>query len=147
MEIAPGDEDFNLLFREGWSGGEEWGRWAETTEARADWVATSQAPHVLALKAFPFCAPDRRQRLTVQINGVELASHEWQECEEWSADVKIPASLVRTGWNEVVLRSDYALRPADVTSSESGEARTLSVGVSKLYVRPEGEHPAPVSDE
>jgi hypothetical protein len=147
LEVPPGDAAFNLLFREGWSGGEEWGRWAETTEARADWVATSQAPHVLALKAFPFCAPDRRQQLRVQINGVELASHEWQECEEWSADVKIPASLVRTGWNEVVLRSDYALRPADATGSESGEGRTLSVGVSKLYVSPEGEDRAPASGE
>jgi hypothetical protein len=147
IELPRGNAAFNLLVREGWSGAEDWGRWAEDTEARSEWVATSQTPHTLALKAFPFCAPDRRQRLKVEVNGVELASHAWEECEEWTADVKIPASLVRIGWNQVTLHSDYALRPADTAGSESGEARALSIGVSQLTVTPEDEHHAPAAGE
>lgn len=143
IEVAVGDPDFNLLFREGWSGGEEWGRWSEATEARAEWVATSQAPHVLALKAFPFCVPDRKQRLRVEINGVELAGHDWNECEEWTANVRIPASIVQVGWNEVVLRSDYALRPADVAGNGNSDPRPLAIGVRQLYVAPEDGNHAP----
>jgi hypothetical protein len=134
MEVAPGVGNFSLLFREGWSDAEGWGRWTEATEARAEWAAVSQAPQILTLKAFPFCAPDRRQKVKVEVNGVELASHEWQECEEWVANVEVPASLVRIGWNEVMLRSDYALRPADVAGSGSTDTRPLSIGVQTLNV-------------
>jgi hypothetical protein len=137
IEVPPGDTAFNLLFREGWSGAEEWGRWADTTKSRAEWVATSQAPHALALRVFPLCVPGRKQRLRVEINGVELAVHEWQECEEWATNVRIPASMVQVGWNEVVLRSDYALRPADVTGNANRDPRPLSIGARQLYVAPE----------
>jgi hypothetical protein len=147
MEVTPGDLNFNLLFREGWSDAEEWGRWAETTEARAEWAAVAQAPQVLALKAFPFCAPDRKQTLKVEINGVELAGHEFQECEEWLANVDVPASLVRIGWNDVVLRSDYALRPAEVAGSDSADARSLSIGVGMLNVTSAGGNQAAAAGE
>jgi hypothetical protein len=147
LDVAPGNRDFNVLFREGWSDAEEWGRWTEATEARAEWDAVSQTPHVLALKAFPFCAPDRKQTLKVEVNGEELASHEWQDCREWVASVEVPAALVRIGWNEVVLRSNYALRPADMTGNESDDSRTLSVGVNMLTVSPAGGNQASVGGE
>jgi hypothetical protein len=137
IEVPPGETASDVLFREGWSGREEWGRWIEGTEARAEWVATSRTPHTLALKVFPFCVPGRRQQLKVEINRVELAGHKWQECEDWTADIKIPTSLVQVGWNEVVFRSDYALRPVDATNGQNPDPSPLSLGVTRLAVAPD----------
>jgi hypothetical protein len=132
-----GETTFNVSFREGWSGGEKWGRWAEGTESHATWIAASPTAHVLTLKVFPFCVPVRRQKLRVEINGVELAAHEWQDCEAWTADVRIPDSVVQVGRNEIVLRSDYALRPVDVSNGQNQDPRPLSLGVTRLEVAPD----------
>ena len=126
-----------VIFRDGLSGAEGWGRWVEGTEAAAAWVAVDQSPHVLTLEAFPNCAPSRRQRLAVEVNGSRLADYTWQGCETWSTTIAIPAFLVRTGWNDVILRSDYAARPFDLTNGENPDTRLLSIGVNKLTVQPQ----------
>jgi len=135
FEVGAATPGFNLLFREGWSGAEEWGRWAEGTESRAAWVATSPSSQTLALTVFPFCVPDRSQAIEVAVNGAKLASHQWHGCEDWSTEIKIPASVVRTGWNEVVLRRSYGLRPIDVTDGQNKDPRALSVGVARFEVK------------
>ncbi len=137
MRVPPADPDFNMILRQGWSGAEGWGRWAEGTESTAAWVAVKPSSHHLTLEAFPNCVPGQQQRLSVAVNGTPLADYVWQGCENWSTDISVPASLVRTGWNEIALRSAYAVRPADVTNGENPDTRALSVGVARLHIRAE----------
>jgi hypothetical protein len=134
IQVAAGPANFNLLPREGWSGAESWGRWIEGTSARAEWVATVPGPRHVTLEAFPACVPGRRQTLRVMANGVEVARHQWDGCEPWSAQIEVPASAVRTGWNAVSLLADYAVRPVDVPSMQNSDSRNLSLGVTKLDV-------------
>jgi len=126
--------EFNVLFREGWSGPEDWGRWIDGTEARAIWVATAQREHVLRVEAFPFCAPDEQQTLTLSVNGEPVISHNWENCDGWSADIAIPAELVRVGENELSFRTGYAVRPVDVSGGENPDDRALSLGFSELRI-------------
>jgi hypothetical protein len=72
------------------------------------------------------------------VNGVELARHAWTDCDPWAARIDVPASLVRVGWNDLVLRSEYALTPDEATGAPNTESRRLSIGVSKLRVDREG---------
>ena len=82
----------------------------------------------MALEAFPNCIPGRTQALTVEVNGTRLAEHTWANCDPWAAAITVPASLVRLGGNDVVIRPAYAVAPPD------GDTRPLSVGFSKLRV-------------
>lgn len=134
--LKPGTPGADVVFREGWSGAEEWGRWAEGTASRVEWAAPASRDYSLTLQAFPYCVADRQQRVEVLVNGEKLAEHGWQGCEEWRAEIPIPASSVRVGWNELTLQSGYALKPTDVWSDGSADTRVLSVGVSALDVRP-----------
>jgi hypothetical protein len=136
FEVRPSDPRFDVVFREGWSGPEEWGRWAEGTESRASWAAPASEPRRLALDVFPSCVPGQTQGLTVEVNGATVAEHRWQDCTNWAAEIAVPAALVKVGWNEIVLRSEHADRPADVTGGENPDTRALSVGVSKLALQP-----------
>jgi hypothetical protein len=137
MEVAAGNPDFNVIFREGWSGAEDWGRWAEDTQALAVWAATSTSPHRIELQAFPLCIPGQSQELTVEVNGAELARHAWTNCDPWATQIAVPSSLVNVGWNDLRLRSKYALRPDEATGTQNAESRRLSIGVSRLRVDPE----------
>jgi hypothetical protein len=139
LEVAPGNPDFNVLFREGWSGAEKWGRWAEDTQPRVEWAATSASAHRIELQVFPHCLPDQTQELTVEANGVEVARHVWANCDPWSTQIVVPSSLVRVGWNELVLRSKYALRAVETTDNQNTDSRRLSIGVSRLRVDPGGD--------
>jgi hypothetical protein len=122
----------NVLFETGWSGAEDWGRWVEGTEADAAWAAVASVPQRLQIEAFPVCVPGRRQAAEILVNGVVVATHQWQVCEPWTAAVTIPAAAVRVGWNEITLRAAYAARPADVSGDSNGDARLLSIGVNQL---------------
>ncbi|MCU0502826.1 MAG: hypothetical protein MUC51_13870, partial [Anaerolineae bacterium] len=124
----PVNANVNLAPVEGWSGQEDWGVWAVGPESRASFVAMTQRPHRLVLEAFPNCIPGRTQALTVEVNGTRLAEHTWANCDPWAAAFTIPASLVRLGGNDVVIRPAYAVAPPD------GDTRPLSVGFSKLRV-------------
>lgn len=135
FEILPsGASEFNVLFREGWSGPESWGRWIDGTEARALWVASKPAVYQLAIEAFPYCAPDRNQHLTVEVNGVAVATHQWIDCEPWSGMASIPSELIRPGANELVIRTAFGTRPVDATDGENPDSRSLSAGVTQLRV-------------
>jgi len=132
--LGSGPPDFNLLQRVGWSGAESWGRWIEGTRASAEWAATARAPQRLTLQAFPLCVLNRPQTLTVLVNDVEVARHEWTNCDQWTTEIDLPASLVRIGWNTLALHGAFAARPMDQPNASNPDSRWLSVGITKLRV-------------
>ncbi len=132
LEIPPSRwPDVNLLLHDGWSGKEDWGVWAEGTESDAQWIATRKSPARLTLSAFPQCVPGQNQEIRLDFNGTTIATHEWADCEPWTASVDIPAALVQVGANDLDLFSAYATTPAD---SANGDARRLSVGFTELKI-------------
>jgi hypothetical protein len=132
--VPPTDTRFNVLRRDGWSGEEPWGTWIEGTEATADWVATAQTDQHLAISLTPLCAPDKWQTVSVTVNGTEVVTHAWTNCDSWQADVVIPARLIKIGWDHLALHSAYAAQPVDPKSGVQSDTRTLSVGVSQLVI-------------
>jgi hypothetical protein len=137
LEVLPAAQpDINLILEDGWSGREDWGVWAEGTTSRAFWVATEKIPNTLQVQVFPFCQPDRYQGVSFEVNGETLATHNWNDCEQWSSVLTVPASLVRLGRNDLVIRSEYAVRPIDVHNQQSSDTRPLSVGFTRLRVEP-----------
>jgi hypothetical protein len=137
LEVRPSETPaVNVLLRQGWSGAEAWGSWVEGTEASASWAASMRRPLRLAWDIFPICVPGRPQRVTIEVNGEPLASHQWQECDPWKGDVVIPENLVQIGWNNIVLRPAYAARPSDITDGQNTDSRLLSIGVRQLEVGP-----------
>ena len=140
LEVLPPETpEVNLMFQEGWSGQESWGIWLAGTSARAEWVATTRGPQRLSIAGFPLCVPGKEQELQITVNGQDLGGHRWGNCEPWSAEITIPASLVRLGGNELVVRSAYAARPADLPGDTTGDGRTLSIGLTTLKVEGMGE--------
>jgi hypothetical protein len=133
-EVADPPDPFNVMLRKGWSGREAWGIWADGTESRIRWVAASQTDHVLHLEAFPHCVPGEHQSITVEANGTLLMAHQWQDCEPWLGEVTIPASIVKTGWNDIQLTYAYALSPAELTGGENPDPRQLSTGFTRLEI-------------
>lgn len=137
LELLPWPvPDFNILPQASWSDAEAWGRWVEGAAGRGIWMAPQRVPYRLRLEIFPLCDASRPQHLALEVNGVTLATHAWQGCELWSAEIEIPAQRIEIGWNELVLRSAYAVRPVDLTGGQNGDARWLSVGVRRLEVAP-----------
>jgi len=132
--VPPTHPDFNLVFGDGWSGQEKWGVWAEGTESDARWVATVQTDHSVRVEAFPMCVPGISQSITLVANGIPILTHEWYSCDRWSEEVKIPASSVKVGWNNLTFRYAYAAKPAVVTDGRNSDERPLSVGFTKLQI-------------
>ena len=133
-EMISAQGPINLTRQGGWSGAEDWGVWSEGLVSRAGWISPSRQDYRLRIGAFPLCVPDRRQEMTVKVNGQEIARYRWQECELWESEIPIPASAVRVGWNEVTLEYAYALSPAEVTGGQNGDQRMLAVGFTRLEV-------------
>ena len=137
LEVLPSSQpELNLILDAGWSGKEDWGVWAEGTTSEAFWVATEPIDHVLHIQTFPLCRKDQRQEVSFEVNGENLAVHQWSDCEPWSHDVTVPARLIRLGRNDLVIRSRYAARPADLDDAQSNDTRSLSVAFTKLKVEP-----------
>jgi hypothetical protein len=133
--LSPSGPHLNVLFRGGWSPEEPWGIWADGVESHAQWVATSAKDYRLSWEAFPQCAPGKDQGITLEVNGVQLVTHQWENCEPWSGEIIIPASLVQIGWNDMQFHYAYAARPVDVTAGANPDLRMLSVGFTKLEVQ------------
>jgi hypothetical protein len=137
IEVLPSRTSYsNVIFQKNWSGGEDWGIWATDTESHAKWVATSQLEQNLSVEAFPQCVPGRPQNITFEVNGAEIGAHQWNGCGPWSDKIVIPKSLIRIGWNDLVIRTAYAVRPADITNGQNGDTRKLSVGFTNLRIEP-----------
>jgi len=136
--LAQPNMPMNVRLRDGWSGQEEWGVWAEGIESDARWVATTKTDHSVRVEAFPMCVPGTSQSITLVANGIPISTHEWNNCEPWSEEVKIPAALVKVGWNDLAFHYAYATKPAFVTDGRNPDERPLSVGFTKLQVKPLG---------
>jgi hypothetical protein len=132
---SPAVPGFNLMPEDGWSGPEAWGMWAEGDTSRARWVATSPSEARLLLDAFPHCVPGEEQSITVEVNGETLLNHAWHDCNAWRTEAVIPKSVVRLGWNDLILRYGYAASPLDVTAGANPDPRPLSVGFTQLEVQ------------
>jgi len=125
----------DLVLLGGWSEQEDWGIWAEGTESSARWIAPDKVAYRLCVEAFPLHVPGRCQQVSIEINGQQLAAYRWSKCETWSADLEVPPSLVEQGWNDMVLRYEYAARPSELPDAKTEDARQLSVGFVRLEVR------------
>jgi hypothetical protein len=136
IELLPPSPDLEVILGQGWAEEEDWGIWAEGTESHTVWIATGEHDYAVVAEAFPMCVPDRKQQMSVEVNGTLLDTYEWPECAPWSGRVAIPADLVHIGENELVIRSAYAARPVDVTGGANGDERRLSVGFTRLDVEP-----------
>ncbi|MBN2006009.1 MAG: hypothetical protein JXA21_21805 [Anaerolineae bacterium] len=137
LRILP-SENFvpDILRISGWSSLESWGVWAEGTTSRALWIAAAQTDMLFSVEAFPHCVPEKSQSISIQVNGVPLATHQWEECESWSTQIAIPAALVKSGINDLTFEYAYAARPMDVTGGANPDLRQLSVGFTKLQLVP-----------
>jgi hypothetical protein len=132
--LPPANPNLNLVPNEGWSGQEDWGMWAEGLESDAFWVATAKRDHRLHIEAFPICVDAPNRRTDVEVNGTVIATHEWVGCDPWSADLVVPASVVRLGQNTLVVRSSHAARPSELNPGQSDDTRLLSAGFSQLRI-------------
>lgn len=121
---------FNVFAEEGWSGAEDWGRWAESDSLEIGWVALKPQAQQLHIHAFPNCLPDRQQQVVIEVNGQRLAEHRWQACEEWQETLTIPSGWLQLGWNQAQLSFAYALPPANTP----GETRNLAAGFTELRI-------------
>jgi hypothetical protein len=135
LDVLPSrNPNFNVLFREGWSGPEDWGRWIDGTEARALWVATARTAQRLTLEVFPHCVPGREQQIYLEMNGVSLAAHQWTGCDTWSGEIPIPPDLVRVGSNELKIQTAYGVSPSELSDGADPDPRALSVGFTRLQM-------------
>lgn len=133
-EVLNLNSPVNIIPEEGWSQREEWGIWANGRLARAMWLALARKDHMLFLEAFPLCLPGENQRMDVKINKHLVAVHEWEDCNLWEGSIRIPASLIEEGFNELVFEFKYALSPNEITGGKNPDLRKLAVGFRKLKV-------------
>ncbi len=132
MLPAPSPE-FDVLFHDGWSGMEDWGLWAEGTDSAVQFVTTARSPVRLDVSIFPLCVAGKQQQVRLEVNGREVARHEWTDsgpsgCDPWESAVEVPAELVRVGFNDLAVRAAYAEPPQD----NLADPRRLSVGFKRL---------------
>lgn len=137
LKVLPAENiEFDVLRVSGWSTAESWGVWAEGTTSHAVWMAVKQAETLLSIEAFPQCVPEKQQSVSIQVNEVTLATHQWEACEPWSTQIVIPADLVEPGMNDLAFEYAYAASPNDVTEGENPDLRQLSVGFTILQFTP-----------
>ena len=104
------------------------------------WVATAKQDHRLQVEVFPQCLNGQQQSITIEVNGVAVGRHTWPNCDPWAGELAIPASAVRLGRNDLVIRSAYAARPIDLGDGQSDDTRSLSAGYIRLHVQPKPTH-------
>ena len=94
----------------------------------------------LQVEAFPQCVDGQQQTITIEVNGVAVGTHTWSNCDPWAGELAIPASAVRLGRNDLVIRSAYSARPIDSSAGQSDDTRSLSAGYIRLRVEPNMAH-------
>lgn len=119
----------------GWSA-EPWGVWAIDTAPHTRFLANGETDVIITIEAFPYCVDDRDQSMQLTVNGQEIGTHTWRDCETASLVYRVPAEQVQLGWNNLSLRLAYAISPADVTTDANIDPRTLAAGFNHLSVKP-----------
>jgi hypothetical protein len=123
-----------VKFETGWSQSEDWGIWAEGTESRVRWIATSTVGYSITIAATPLCVDGQPQQAAILIEQHIVATHVWSTCEQWSESIGVPQELVQIGWNEFTIQSRNALRPIDVSLGKNGDRRNLSLAFTRLDI-------------
>jgi hypothetical protein len=137
LAVKPASPTFNLMSREGWSGAEPWGRWAEGLVTNAVWVAPVARPYQLRVTAFPNCVKDVDQVVQVQVNGHRIGALSFMGCDQATQEFVIPKAVVSTGWNRLTLLPKYAVAPAQLTPGKSSDTRLLAAGFTQLLIEPQ----------
>ena len=125
-----------LVLDEGWSFGEDWGRWTEATEASLSFrlAETPTVPLAVAMKVRAFALdslPPRRVR--VVIDGTEVA--DWPFTTD-AAEVRTfaipPSAISPSGTVTVHFEMPDARRPVDL--GVSSDTRLLGLGAASLRI-------------
>lgn len=130
-EVLPQSVELDVVLRGGWHNPEEWGVWASSPVATAEWVATESEDTVVNMDAFPFCEA-LPQTLRMTADGVSLGEATWESCDNKQLQWTIPGELVRVGWNSLTFTFERTTVPAEVTGGTNPDPRALALGFSRL---------------
>jgi len=133
-EVSTGDSVTNLLLRDGWSGIEPWGVWANSTSAWATWYAVKQEGYRLHISAFANWFPGKRQSMRITLNGREVGTYCWEAGETIEDEIEMPPEAVIIGRNHLGFDFEYADLPRDPESGAIVDSRSLSVGFTRLQL-------------
>lgn len=139
---SPTEVDINVQPRRGFSGFEvgldkpDRLIWMMGREAEAGWWLARLDDYELNLKLRAFCPPNIGQRAEVFVNARRVAELSWSgECwEPRYASVSLPRSVLREGWNSIVIKAAHAAQLQDYLEG-STDSRHLSVAVERLHLR------------
>lgn len=139
---SPTEVDINVQPRRGFSGFEigldksDQLIWVVGREAEAGWWLSEVDDYELELRLRAFCPPNMGQRAEVLVNGHRVSELSWVgECwEARHASAPLPRSVLREGWNSIVIKAAHAARPQDYVEG-STDSRHLSVAVERLHLR------------
>lgn len=136
IDFGAPNREFALLT--GWSWGERWGettgQWSNDRESSIYLYLSEPADRVLDLRLLPLAYEGSpRQTVAVYVNG---ALHERLTLARgWTQyKLKLPASLFRTGLNQVTFKYGYAIEPAKVIPG-SVDTRRLAVAFDYVALR------------
>jgi hypothetical protein len=99
-------------------------------------VVTRDGDHILTIEAFPYCIPDRQQRVEIEINDQAAGHYEFSDCDPVTREFPLAGDLLHHGWNELTLNFAYAVSPAEVTDGVNPDPRRLALGVTRLTIQP-----------
>jgi hypothetical protein len=132
LEIPPWENPrLNLIFVQGWSDAEAWGRWAIARRAQAVWVAPLAESYRLTAEAFPHCLPGKAQTVEISLNRRPVGRLAFEACQPLTREFIIPAEQVVPGQNFLEFKHAYATLPLD-----GSDPRSLAVGYTRLELTP-----------
>lgn len=141
LAVKPAPAHFNVALRDGWSGAESWGRWAEGRVSTAAWVAPLSRPYQLRVTAFPNCLKNINQVVQLQVNGHNIGALAFTGCDQIAQEFVVPKAAVSTGWNTLTLRPKYAVAPTQLAQGQSADPRLLAAGFTQLLIEPQPGEP------
>lgn len=125
------DARFNILFGEGWSAPEDWGRWTVSQRAVVQIALEEEYDYELSIEAFPFCPPEfAGQTMKVGWNDLPLGFHIFTVCGSQRITFPLSSQAISEGFNTLWFETETAIAPADV--GLSGDRRPLAVGFISL---------------
>ena len=136
LEVIEPPAAFDAVPRQGWSGAEAWGRWAEGRLSTARWAAPVDQNYVVRVSAFPHCVEGRQQWMTVHSGVHKLGELTFDGCSPASGEFVIHADRVTVGWNDLSFRYAYAVSPSAASQGAIPDTRLLSAGFTGLEIIP-----------
>jgi hypothetical protein len=129
--IQPADPLFKPLFVEGWSGAEDWGRWALGRSATIEVPLVPAHAYKLSIDALPFCTPQfAGQSVTIGWNDRAVGTFAFDTCDQRSIEVELTASDIRAPQNKLSFTFDHAVSPREV--GQGADDRQLALAFKAL---------------